>query len=136
MLITNFDYSFPEIDLEVLRWDKESEIEDLHRIDIGIYPITLDQWSLGKGGLKVIQYMSIGIPSVATNYGTACDIIEDGVNGFLVDLKEEWIDRLKKLMSDFNLQKKIGNSARMHAEENYSIKSIESEYLRVLDSIR
>ena len=136
LLITNFDYSFPEIDLEVLRWDKESEIEDLHRIDIGIYPITLDQWSLGKGGLKVIQYMSIGIPSVATNYGTACDIIEDGVNGFLVDLKEEWIDRLKKLMSDFNLQKKIGNSARRHAEENYSIKSIESEYLRVLDSIR
>jgi glycosyltransferase involved in cell wall biosynthesis len=136
LLITNFNYSFPEVDLEVVRWDVESEIEQLQRIDIGIYPVTLDQWTLGKGGLKVIQYMSIGIPSVATNHGTACDIIENGVNGFLVDSQQEWIESLKKLMDDLELRKIIGNSARMHAEANYSLKSVESKYLKVLDSLK
>lgn len=135
LLITNFDYSFPEIDLEVLKWSRESEIEDLHRIDVGIYPVTLDKWSLGKGGLKVIQYMSIGVPSVATNYGTACDIIEHGVDGFLANSKEEWIIYLKELLRDANLRKNMGLTSRKKAEENYSTKIIESKYLKVLDSI-
>ena len=135
LLITNFDYSFPEIDLEVVRWDVESEIEHLHRIDIGIYPLTLDEWSLGKGGLKVIQYMSIGIPSVSTNHGTACNIIEDGINGFLVNSKHEWVERLKQLINDSELRERMGNLARKKAEVNYSINSTESKYLKVLDSL-
>ena len=135
LLITNFDYSFKDIDVEVIHWNRNSEIEDLHSIDIGIYPVTLDQWSLGKGGLKVIQYMSIGIPSVATNYGTACDIIEDGVNGFLVNNDDEWIDRLKELISDVTLRKNLGLAARKDAENLYSTKVVQSKYLEVLNSI-
>tara|TARA_Y100001970_G_scaffold272824_1_gene369991 strand:- start:199 stop:1278 length:1080 start_codon:yes stop_codon:yes gene_type:complete len=135
LLITNFDYSFKEVDLEVSQWNRDTEIEDLHSIDIGIYPVTLDQWALGKGGLKVIQYMSIGVPSVATNYGTACDIIEDGVNGFLVNNDDEWIDRLKELISDVNLRKNMGLAARKKAESLYSTKVVESKYLKVLNSI-
>ena len=94
LLITNFDYSFPGIDMDIIRWDKESEVEDLHKIDIGLYPLSRDKWTLGKGGLKILQYMSIGIPSVATNHGTAIHIIKNGKTGFLVNGKDEWISIL------------------------------------------
>ena len=40
------------------------QIEDLHQIDIGLYPLIESPWALGKGGLKVLQYMSLGIPSI------------------------------------------------------------------------
>ena len=135
LLITNFDYNLPDIDLDVIRWDKKSEVEDLHKIDIGLYPISRDKWSLGKGGLKVLQYMSIGIPSVATNYGTAIDIIKNGETGFLVDGKEEWISVLKKLIKDKELRLRVGKNARDHVVKNYSVKEIQSKYLEVLESL-
>ena len=135
LLITNFDYNLPDIDLDVIRWEKESEVEDLHKIDIGLYPISRDKWSLGKGGLKVLQYMSIGIPSVATNYGTAIDIIKNGETGFLVDGKEEWISVLKKLIKDKELRLRVGKNARDHVVKNYSVKEIQSKYLEVLESL-
>jgi|TARA_B110000263_G_scaffold171205_1_gene149198 glycosyltransferase involved in cell wall biosynthesis len=135
LLITNFDYSFDEIDLEVIRWNEETEIEDLQRIDIGLYPLSEDKWSLGKGGLKVMQYMSIGVPSVATNHGTACNIISQGESGFLVNTEEEWIKALKNLIEDGDLRYKMGVSARKSVVENYSTNAIERCYLELLEQL-
>ena len=44
MLITNFEFSIDDIELEVIRWTKEKEIEDLLKIDIGIYPLIDEKW--------------------------------------------------------------------------------------------
>ena len=135
LLITNFDYSFPGIDMDIIRWDKESEVEDLHKIDVGLYPLSRNKWGLGKGGLKVLQYMSIGIPSVATNYGTAIHIMKNGETGFLVDGKDEWISILKKLINNKELRVRIGKNARDQVVKNYSVEKIQSKYLKVLDSL-
>ena len=64
-VIGNFDYEFPDIDLEVIRWSEETEVEDLQQIDIGLYPLVRDEFVLGKSGLKAIQYMAFGIPTTA-----------------------------------------------------------------------
>jgi len=129
ILITNFDYFIPEIDMEVIRWSKKSEISDLHKIDIGLYPLIESPWALGKGGLKVLQYMSLGIPSISTNFGTAQYIVKDGLNGFLVDTKSEWIDRISLLINDKGLRNTMGKEARKHIEFNYSTQSINKLYL-------
>ncbi len=129
ILITNFDYEIAGIDLEVIKWKKETEIKDLQKIDIGLYPLIESPWALGKGGLKVLQYMSLGIPSISSNYGTAQYIVKNGINGFLVDTKEEWIDKISLLAKDEELRRKLGNNARKHIELNYSIPAVESLYL-------
>ena len=92
------------MDLEIIEWKKESEISDLNKIDIGLYPIHMDEWSLGKGGLKMMQYMAIGVPGVATNYGTAQSIIDHGSNGYLVSSDQEWVDVLKLLIDNEDLR--------------------------------
>ena len=46
---------------------------------------------LRKSGLKALQYMAIGIPTVATDVGTSSDIIENMKDGILVNNDEEWI---------------------------------------------
>jgi len=135
LLITNFEYEFPEMDLEVLEWKKESEISDLSKIDIGLYPIHMDEWSLGKGGLKMMQYMAIGIPGVATNYGTAQHIIDHGSNGYLVSTDQEWVDVLKLLIDNENLRNEIGVKARYDLEKNYSYNAVKNLYLDILNSI-
>ena len=132
ILITNFDYKIPGIDVEVIRWKKETEIEDLHKIDIGLYPLIPSQWALGKGGLKVLQYMSLGLPSISSDFGTAQHIVEDGVNGYLVNNHSAWVDRIGQLAVDPELRRKIGSNARDLINKKYSTNAISSMYLDAL----
>ncbi len=133
VLITNFEYFIPDIDLEVIQWREETEIEDLHRIDIGLYPIIPSNWALGKGGLKVLQYMSIGIPSISTNFGTATDIVSNGSDGFLVDSSDEWMEKIALLANDNNLRKDMGIYGRKKIIEHYSVSAVSKLYLSVLN---
>ena len=134
-IIGNFDYDFPGIDLEVIRWSKENEINDLNGIDIGIYPLPKDKWVLGKSGLKAIQYMSLGLPTVATDVGTTPMIINHMENGLLVSDRDDWVNALETLIKDPALRKKLGSKARTHMEENYSTEVIGTTYLSILNKV-
>ena len=52
IIIGNFDYKIDGVDYEVIQWNSDNEIEDLNKIDIGIYPLIDSKWVLGKSGLK------------------------------------------------------------------------------------
>lgn len=132
VLITNFDYHIDDIDMEVIRWREDSEIQDLQKIDIGLYPVIPSNWALGKGGLKTLQYMSIGIPSISTNFGTSTKIVTNGKNGFLANNDKDWMDNIKLLVDDPCLRKEIGICARNHVLENYSTHVTERLYLEAL----
>jgi glycosyltransferase involved in cell wall biosynthesis len=134
-VIGNFQYEFPGIDLEVIQWTKEKEVEDLQGIDIGIYPLEQNQWVLGKSGLKAIQYMAFGLPTVATDIGTTPIIIRHMENGWLVKTDEEWIDALETLVKNPELRRNIGEEARLTVLENYSNQVIKLTYLSILNKL-
>lgn len=133
-IIGNFQYEFRGIDLEVRQWSKEKEIEDLQGIDIGVYPLAQDDWVLGKSGLKAIQYMALGLPTVATDIGTASRIIQQHKNGWVVRTDEEWVDALESLVKDADLRRKIGEAARATVLEKYSTHVVKSTYLSILNN--
>jgi len=135
ILITNFDYSLEGLDYEVIKWQESSEIDDLHKIDIGLYPLIKTSWALGKGGLKALQYMAVGIPAVATDFGTVKDFISHQENGFLVDSTEQWVDAIKAIAENPNLRNNIIMNARRTVETNYSVSHNEKEYLTVLEKL-
>jgi L-malate glycosyltransferase len=135
IVIGNFEYDFPELDLEVIRWTKENEIADLQKIDIGVYPLPIDDWVGGKSGLKAIQYMAFGLPTVATNVGTTPRIIKHKHNGWLVESEEEWIEGLKALIDNPNLRRQLGENARQTVIERYSINAIKKNYLDILNQL-
>ncbi len=132
-VIGNFEYEFPEIDLEVIQWTSKKEVEDLQKIDIGIYPLVQDEWILGKSGLKAIQYMAFGLPTVATNVGTTPKIIQHKENGWLVKSDIEWVNALETLVKDTQLRRKLGEAARTSVLENYSKHVIKSQYIKILN---
>ncbi|MEO7277582.1 MAG: glycosyltransferase [Sphingomicrobium sp.] len=135
-VIGNFDFALPGVDLEVIRWTAEREVADLQAIDIGLYPLPIDDdWVSGKSGLKAITYMMMGLPCVATAVGTTPLIIRDGENGLLVRTEGEWIDALRRLLDDPGLRRRLGEQARRDAVENYSTDAIAAEYRAVLDNL-
>jgi glycosyltransferase involved in cell wall biosynthesis len=132
-VIGNFDYDLPGVDLTVVRWSAEREVADLQELDIGVYPLPVDDWVMGKSGLKAIQYMAFGLPVVATNVGTTPLLIRDGENGLLVRSEDEWLTALETLIREPELRRRLGTAARASAVAKHSTRAVAGDYRRVLE---
>ncbi len=117
-------YDLPGVDVTVVPWRAESEVDDLRPIDIGIMPLPDDKWTRGKCGFKALQYMSLGIPAICSPVGVNSTIITDSENGFLAGGPAEWIEKLTGLIRSEDLRKRIGAAGRQTVEERYSAKVI------------
>lgn len=134
-LIGDGTYRNEELDIKGLPWKEKSEIQELSEIDIGIMPLPDDQWSKGKCGLKGLQYMALGIPTVMSPVGVNSEIIQEGVNGFLAKNTEEWVEKISLLFESNELRKKIGISGRETVEKNYSVEANQQRYLKYLGGL-
>lgn len=114
------------------KWSLENEINIINNFDIGIMPLNSDNFSLGKCGFKIIQYMSLGVPVIASNVGFNKEIIDNGINGFLVNNTEEWIKYFKLLINDRALRIKLGSQARKKAYEYFSINTNKKKIFSIL----
>lgn len=109
-------------------WNEQTEIEDLLKIDIGVMPLKHDEWSEGKCGFKLIQYLSLGIPAIANSVGVNKQIIENDVNGYLADNPNEWINALESLLTNEELRRTFGHNGREKIIKEYSISSISQKF--------
>jgi len=116
--------------LQFIEWSLLTEIEDLSKIDIGIMPLPNDDWSKGKCGFKLLQYMALGIPCIGSKVGANIEIVNDGINGFLCSTEEEWFVALEKLILDENLRSFIGSNGRSTIVDKYSVQSNEDNFLK------
>jgi glycosyltransferase involved in cell wall biosynthesis len=116
-----------------IRWNRETEIKDLLKFDIGIMPLPDDEWAKGKCGFKALQYMALELPAVASPVGVNSRIINHGVNGFLCHSPEEWEIALRKLIEDSDLRKKMGINGRRTVVENYSVLSNSANFLSLFE---
>ena len=123
------------LDCESIMWVEKTEVKDLQRIDIGIYPLPNEEWVLGKSGLKALQYMALGIPTIASAIGANHRVIEDTISGKLVDSNEDWKRALEEYLLNPDLRKEHGLKARERVESFYSIKANEPVYLEVINSV-
>lgn len=101
-------------------WEKEKEVLYLSELDISIAPLPENNWTLGKCGFKILQYMAMGIPVVASPVGVQKEMVEDGKTGFLAR-EEEWVTKIEKLIKDESLRVKMGRYAREKVEKEYSL---------------
>ena len=107
--------------IEFLPWNKETEIPDLMKMDIGVMPLSEDQWSKGKCGFKALQYLSLDIPALASPVGVNLKIVRQGENGFLCANDDEWYENLKRLLLDSDLRQRLGQQGRKDVILNYSV---------------
>jgi L-malate glycosyltransferase len=112
-------------------WSAAEEIPLLHSLDVGLAPAAPDEWAPFKSFVKILVYMSAGIPVIATPTGSAPDVIDDGVNGFLAATPEEWVERISALVSDADLRERMGRAARRTIEAEYSLEARAGEVVEV-----
>jgi glycosyltransferase involved in cell wall biosynthesis len=124
----------PELNLkdwQFLPWAEATEVQDLLKMDIGIMPLQADAWSEGKCGFKLIQYLSLGIPAVASPVGVNKDIIEEGINGYLCNNAAEWKMHLKELIGNIALRQRMGAAGHEKMLREYSIQSQKGNFINL-----
>jgi len=113
--------SVPGVEVENLEWDLEREVDDFRSIDIGLYPLANNNWTMGKSGFKAIQWMAVGIPYVATPLGAAGQIGEPDVTNYFADTRDEWIAKLKLLLADADKRRAMGQAGRKYALAHFDL---------------
>lgn len=86
-------------------------------------------------GLTVLEAMSCGVPVIATRAGAWPDIIEDGVDGYLIDIGDANTleTRLRTLMMDEKRRQTMGENSRRKVVTEYTV---EREAEALLDYYR
>lgn len=77
-------------------------------------------------GMVTVESMALQKPVVNTNIGWANEIIDNGVNGYLVHPTEtsRYVEKIVTLFNDENLCTKIGEAARNKVEKSFNINTI------------
>lgn len=119
-----------------LPWEYDTEVKYMQEFDIGIMPLIKEDTVLGKAGYKLIQYMAMGIPSVASPWGINEQIVDIGKTGFLAKSNNDWLKCLRSLILNAYLREKMGKNARQIAVNKYSFEAFAPKFLYVLNSIK
>jgi glycosyltransferase involved in cell wall biosynthesis len=84
-----------------------------------------------------IEAMAMQKPIVASNIGWADEIIEDGVDGFLVNPQEhqEYAKRILDLLENSNLRSQFGIKAREKTKQKFSVKIVAKKSLLLYQDI-
>lgn len=122
----------PVLPLKSLRfqpWRKETEIEDLAGLHIGLMPLEDDPWAQGKCAFKALQYMALGIPALVSPVGMNTEVVQPGVNGYVCGSPAEWREALEKLLLDPELRIQLGKAARATVVNHYSVLANRQNFL-------
>ena len=124
-----------EIPVEHASWSLDTEAAQLHGFDIGLMPLPLEEWSLGKSGGKARTYMAAGLPAVCTGIGYNSELIRDGETGFLVREAEQWRQVLLRLIDDQALRERVGAAARQDVEARFSLQQQGPRFVEILREV-
>jgi glycosyltransferase involved in cell wall biosynthesis len=135
-LICDRSIRFESLSVEDYPWDPLTESVAIASGDIGISWAPDDQWSRGKCGLKVLQYMAAGLPVIANPVGVQATMIEHNENGLLAETESDWIAAVKRLAHDRNLRLRMGAAGRARVEKEFSVVAGGKSWRQVLDAMQ
>ena len=124
--------AFAGLPVKNVVWTEANEIEAIRDFDIGIMPLNDTVWERGKCAYKLLQVMAAGRPVVGSAVGANCSVIRNGVNGFLVDTPNRWIEVLARLIDDADLRVRMGFEALRTIRDEYAIERVLPQLASVL----
>lgn len=116
---------------KLIKWDLNTYLDNLSKFTIGIMPLLDTQYNAGKCGFKLVQYLNMKKPVVATDLGVNKEIV--GKCGFMASSTEEWIEAMETLLFE---KKQYDECVRQINEsffEKYDFDVVAKRLIEVLD---
>ncbi len=86
---------------------------------------------------SLIEASAIGRPIVTCDSTGCRDVVDDGVNGFLIEPRnaDMLAERLRRLIMDGELRRKMGHASRLKAEREFSIDKVVETHMNIYESL-
>ena len=111
-------------DAKFLGWvDKQTMAGAYAGLDLKVFPSRFDTF-----GNVVLEGFTQGMPVIAYNTKGPKDIIEDGINGFLVDDKQQMVDQIEQFFST-NFNRAAMRENALNRCQQYQAEPIMAEFL-------
>lgn len=134
-VVSSQDFQLPGVSVINRRWSVQTEVNDLHAMDIGIMPLPQTEWAAAKSGCKMLQYMGAGLPVVVSPVGINAQIVDNETNGFLAVSKDDWYRQIAALIEDIALRREFGEAGRIYVENNNSQQVIAGKLIAVMKRV-
>jgi glycosyltransferase involved in cell wall biosynthesis len=134
-VISDKPLQLDRVKVESEPWRLETEQANLADFDIGIMPLWDSLWTRGKCGYKILQYMGVGTPVVASDVGVNNRIISHAENGFLAQTQQDWVNSLRTLIENAEQRRIFGERGRQLIEQRYSLESFADGYVKLLREV-
>jgi hypothetical protein len=125
-----FNYIIPPEEARTSYDEFSKWISKENRWHIGIAPLEDNIFNNKKSYIKFLDYSALGLLTIASKVVPYTDIIENGINGVLVDQRESWFDTISSFIENIEKIKKISTIAKQQFTQKHTIKN--SESLKVL----
>lgn len=122
-------------DFVFVPWSKQDEAREVGACHAGIMPLPDNEATRGKCGLKALQFMATGRPTVVSPVGMNRDLIRHGENGLLASTDDEFVEALLGLSLSRDRRRDIGLKARRTIEEGYSARAVAARFASVVRSL-
>lgn len=121
-----------DLNCEVIEWQNENELEILSKCHMGIMPLHNTSWELGKCAYKILQYMALQLPVVASPIGANKEIIIDSKNGFLAENNSEWYKKIKLVINDKDLRNKISINGYNTVVQDFNLENFKFHFFNYI----
>jgi len=121
--------------IDFIPWNQKEEYDLISKCHIGIMPLPKGDFEDGKCAYKLIQYMSCGLPVLASPVGENNKVVKQGYNGFLCNHSDEWLSSLSLLLNKKTLLT-MGNNSFDEYKNNFTAKDAFSKIMNELYVIR
>jgi glycosyltransferase involved in cell wall biosynthesis len=117
-------------------WNPATEVRDLQLFDLGTMPLQGTPFFESKCGGKLVQYMGVAIPAVASEVGANRQIVEPGITGFLANTSADWEGSLARLVADPRLRRRMGEAAYQRSVSLYSVRAVLPRLIRIFEDLK
>ena len=119
---------------EIMEWSEAKEAAMLSECDIGLMPLSDDDFSRAKCGLKLIQYMAAGLPVIGSPVGANREIITESEDGFLAGGPHEWTAALEQLIASEEMRREFGRKGAAKVRRKYSLENGFESWMKLIES--
>lgn len=103
----------------------------LHDFDVFVLP------SLAEGiPLTILEAMATALPVISTRVGGVPELIEDGVNGYLIQPQDvaDLASKIKLYIDSPELITQQGHKGRAKVEDKFSLPAMTKQYIKIYDA--
>jgi glycosyltransferase involved in cell wall biosynthesis len=110
----------PNVKVVEYNWSEQTEVNLINSFDVGVMPLTDENWTKGKCAFKLIQYLACEVPVIASPVGANIDVVSSDC-GILAKNSIEWISAFRKIRDLPNNRRDLGIAGRKRVKKYYSL---------------